>query len=335
MITVLTCTGRGNPRFDFLADSISNNLKSIAPEHTFPQWFEWLVVDMRLWYDADRRDQLKDAVKGRFPFRHEPPKPNVWQGPTRLTQSDWYALNSARNTGICLSKFNHIVLFDDCLIADANWLNWHMQAARIKISLAGCYESIKNADIKNGEIVSCEKLDDSMKDHRIKVMGEDLPPTKAYGAWFYGLNVSFPLKGALKINGFDEKYDGQGGSEDTDFGLRLERSGTPVFFSSLCKIYQILDTHDAVCGDPGFARLIGEKSQRKQKELPLNHDGKLHYANEKLIERLIQEPTRISTSPESPDILALRKLGMESKPLPTPTTPIHDWRDGQNLMEMG
>lgn len=333
MITIVTCTGRQDPKFEFLADSIYNNACSIDPSKEF-KWLQWVIVDMRLWYDENRREYLADKVKGRVPYLHVAPKPQTWQGPTRLTQSDFYALCSARNTGLCYAKFNYVVLFDDCILADDLWLEWHLQAARNNIALAGSYESVKNAVVENGKLMSCDRLPEDMKDHRVKVMGEDVPPQKAYGAWMYGLNMGFPLRGALLINGFDEMYDGQGGSEDTDFGVRLERIGVPIYFSSLCKIFQVLDTHDAVCGDPGFAKLTGQKVTRKQKELVLRRDNIPHFANEFLIEKLLIDDKERTWTLGDFDLQYERRRIMQGKEFIIPLTPTEDWRDSQKLSDM-
>jgi len=42
--------------------------------------------------------------------------------------------------------------------------------------------------------------------------------------WFYGYS-SFTLEAALKINGFNELFDGVKGQEDQDFGIRLDMAG--------------------------------------------------------------------------------------------------------------
>ena len=332
MISVITCTGRAQPRFDVMVDSIYSNLKSIDPSNKF-QWFEHIVVDMKLWEnEKERRQELTDIVRGRYTYKHVPPKPSVWQGPTRLTKSDWYALNSARNTGLCYASFNHIILLDDCIVADSMWLQWHLQAARLHIALAGTYESVKNAVVEDGKVVSFEKLPPGNEDHRLSHVIDAALPVKAPGGWMYGLCNSYPLDVALSIGGYDEFYDGQGGSEDSDFGVRLERSGVSVYFSSECKIFQLLDTHDAVCDVAGFGRVVGHKEPRKPKELKLK-DGKMHYANERLIEILYEQPDRYLPL-QGPNLMLERQRLAEGKGFTIPVEPTRDWRDNQLLSEM-
>ena len=334
MISVITCTGRKDPRFKILADTIYANLQSIDPSGKF-LWFEHIVVDMGLWHEPEYRGQeLADAVKGRFNYKHVAPKPNVWQGPTRLTKSDFYALCSARNTGLCCAKFNYIVLFDDCLAADMGWLQWHLQAARMHIALAGTYESIKNAKLENGKVVSYDVLPPSNADHRLSIVGDNPLPVKAPTNWTYGLNVGFPLEAALCIGGYDEKYDGAGGVEDNDFGIRLGRAGVQVYFSSACKVFQLMDTHDAVCGEiGGWTGFEGAgKKTRVQKEWLLK-DGRMHYANERLIEVLYEQPNRVLPL-QGPNLLMERQRLSEGKGFTIPVEPTRDWRDNQLLVDM-
>jgi len=46
----------------------------------------------------------------------------------------------------------------------------------------------------------------------------------AYPEWFYGYS-SFSLEAALRVNGFNELFDGVKGQEDQDFGVRLDMAG--------------------------------------------------------------------------------------------------------------
>jgi len=46
----------------------------------------------------------------------------------------------------------------------------------------------------------------------------------AYPEWFYGYS-SFSLEAALRVNGFNELFDGVKGQEDQDFGIRLDMAG--------------------------------------------------------------------------------------------------------------
>ena len=165
----------------------------------------------------------------------------------------------------------HIALFDDCSILAENWLYWHLRAAERGVCVAGSFRSYNHAQIVNGRILEGDVWGDG-KDSR----GEMI--CKAPGGWMYGLNVSFPLEGTLKVNGFDEYYSGQGGSEDCDLGVRLERGGCTVVFFPDCKIYQILEHHEAVCETETWCK----PQVTPQKELMLR-DGRAHFANEFLI----------------------------------------------------
>lgn len=326
VLTVLTCTARPNPRFDVLADTLYHNLC------VTPAAIEWIIVDARLWYDENRREELSSAVKGRFAYQHVEPKPSLWQGPHRLTKSDCFDLNSARNTGICLAKYDHIVLLDDCLAADEDWLKYHLQAANKSI-LVGTFESVLDCKLLNGKIVSYNNLKYAAEqDHRVQVLGDIPFPAKCSGGWTYGLNFSFPLSTALELNGFDEMYSGAGGCDDVDFGVRAERFGTPIYFHVGCKVYQLMESHKAVCGVAGGASKALGEVEKKHKEWLLK-DGKMHFANERLIEKLFEQPLRYK-SLYSPNMRYLRSLVQAGKPFPVPTGPKKDWRDGQPLQDM-
>lgn len=302
-----------------MADSLVRALAVVdrgAPLNT-----ELLVIDKLLWgADAGwRRQQLSDAVAGRFSYRHTPPKPCAWQGPQRRTKRDWSCHNNARNTGIALARGQHIILLDDCSIVDELWLLWHTRAAKRGVAAAGSFCSYNTAKIESGIITS-----------------GDLPPighdsrgstiSKCSGAWLWGLGASFPLSYALRVNGYDEKYDGQGGSDDCDFGVRIERAGCQIVYMPMCLVFQVLTNHEGICGmGKGWG---SENPPQKEKLL---RDGKMHFANELLIQNLHDEPTRILPVGNDFNLIDLRKGALATGNFPTERATTHDWRDGAKL----
>lgn len=318
MITAILCTGREEPQFGWMADSLSRCL-------TYYQGpFELIVVDMLLWRDSiklERRSSLADAVKGRFSYRHVTPKPTPWQGPYRKTSRDYYALCNARNTGIALARGSHVVLFDDCTVLDEQWLKWHGDAANKGLGVAGSFKSYLTATIVDGCVVSGE-LHPS-QEHRGPII------SKAYGGWMWGLNTSFPLEWALKVNGYDEKYDGQGGSEDCCLGVRLERAGCTLVYIPECIINQILETHSPVCDFETW----GKPQERKQKERLLL-DGKMHFANELLIQELGLNPARTQPLGNEFSLRGLRDHALRTGDFPTHNSLEVDWRDDERLENM-
>lgn len=324
LITAFMATARKNPQWQWAADSLVHNMNanpSVALEVIF--------VDKMLWPTSlgpigHRREELADAVAGRFSYRHVPPKPSAWQGPWRKTKRDFYALTNARNTAITLARGEHVIEFDDCTVLGKDWLYWHHRAAQKKIVAAGGFVSWNTATVVNGEVTGGEQHPN--QDSR----GLDMK--KGYGSWCWGLNVSYPLERLLEVNGFDELYDGQGGSEDCDLGVRVERTGCPIVFFPACEIHQILETHEAVCDIETW----GKPQVRPQKERVLKHDGRGHFANEFLIQELFEDPTRTLARGTESNLRELRRHVLREGYGAYPTTFAvdKDWRDGQPLSEM-
>jgi glycosyltransferase involved in cell wall biosynthesis len=328
MITCILCTARKDPKFNWMADSYCRALSKI----NYP--VELIVVDKLLWetpYEIHaRREQLDRAVLGRFSYRHVAPKPTAWQGPFKKTRRDYFDLNNARNTGIALARGSYCVLFDDCYLLDEEFLLWHAKVAAqnkyTPVACAGGFVSYNTANITSGQIVTGSPHPGT--DSR------GSSPAYCNGGWMWGLNVGFPLEEALKIGGYDELYSGQGGSEDCDFGVRLERSGNRIVFLPQCKVFQILETHEPVCdyNSTVFGKEDVEiKSRQKERKL---RDGVMHYANEFLIQELHEDRERITPRGNDFDLRALRKMALAEGCWPTSRKIETDWRDGQLLRDM-
>ena len=329
-LSLVTCTLRKEPRFDWMADS----LMASAAKHEQVEW-ELIVVDGQLWYQPDRRDRLQAAFgearrlhPTRLPnVRHVEPKPTVWQGPHRLTSKDWFALCNARNTGLCYATGQQVVFFDDCTVLDEDFLRWHWRAGEKGVGHAGSFRSYTRASVRDAKVVDGEFHPGGIKDIR----GEDF--RTAYGGWLWGLNMGFPLEAALAVNGYDEKYDGQAGSEDCDFGVRLDRIRCKLYYNPKCLIYQILETHEPLDGHSSWTP-VPELERPRPKELVLKRDGIPHFANEKLIEILADDTVRYAPLGNPFNLREMRDAVQRGEDFPIPTEPSLDWRDGQPLKEM-
>ncbi len=142
------------------------------------------------------------------------PKPNIWQGPHRVTTVDWWANSNARNTGIALSKTDYVAFLDDRCHLGPRWLDTVRQGEQTRASvIVGAYEKIEG-----GKITA---------DHRF----QQCPQGKidCGGSWLYGCTLALPLEWCLETNGFEEGCDGLSG-EDYIFGFMLENNGHRIDF---------------------------------------------------------------------------------------------------------
>lgn len=317
--TAILCTLRKEPKFDWMADSFANALAKHPNIKV-----ELIVVDGQLWYMEDRREQLADAVAGRFPYKHIEPKPTPWQGPERITSRDHFALCNARNTALIAMTTGHAAFFDDCIVLDPDWTYWHNKAAEKGIAMCGSFRSYTTASVVNGEIACGVFHPAGEKDSRDQTGNIK----RGYGSWMWGLNISFPLSYSLMANGYDEHYDGAAGVEDCDKGCRLERLGCPIIYNPKCMIYQVLETHAPVGGHAGW----NKPQPRKPKERTLS-TGRVAYANELAIEEMAVGGWTASRG-NNFDLGLARVAYHEHGVLPEKNPLTHDWRDGQLLEDM-
>lgn len=332
LLTAVLCTARKNPQWQWMADSFTRALANC------PLPVELIVVDKLLWvvpdrgsqrmgecHVLDRRQALADAVNGRFPYLHTPPKPSPWQGPWKKTPRDHFALCNARNTALALARGDYVCFFDDCIVLDEKYLFCHALSAVRGVATAGSFKGWNKAQVEKGKVIEGE----------LHPMGNDSRGEAvllAPGGWLYGLNSGFPLNYGLWVNGYDERYDGQGGSEDCDFGVRIHRAGCKIVYNPKCLVHQVLETHEPVCEYETW----GKPQPRKQKERVLEADGIPHFANEFLIQELLKDPN-LKRAPNERDLGILRSVALEDgfgyTAFPREFAVEEDWRDGAKLIE--
>lgn len=354
MLSLVMATARRSPGYQLICDSIAEAAKYFA----LP--FEFVCIDEGIWYrEKECRQELQDAIAGRFPFQHHSPKPTVWRGPFRLTNKDYWDKQSALNTAVCYAKYPRLAFFDDNAVLPTNFLASHLINFPEPIALCGAYrywypgaKAWWNAEV--GLVM--EGTPHQPGDHRLAqaVAG----PCES--GWLFGGNVSFPLESILQCNGWEELLSGSGGLEDSEFSVRISRVARS-FFDPNCIVNYLSDNNEIV-GD-----YVGKSTADVHSETPSrckgfsykDPQGTIHWMTfnhlpiwtltaHKLTRhedgvnfkpmydpKLDVHRTRFRTIGNRFDLRALRNfIQRGGRGFPIPVEPTYDWRDHQRLDEM-
>ena len=211
VITIALCTSKAAPRFDWFFDSLAIDL------HCYPIGYEnqveIIIVDYWLWAEPEeRRNMVATTNRGRFKVVHVPPKPNLWQGPTRkpgLDQDCW-AVSNARNTALGLTKASRLLWLDDVSIVLPSCVATH--AAHQGNMYAQAWTTYNRMKVRNGVFIGGFHIE---PDRRNQI---------------------------LRITGYDEAYDGARRGSDSDFGLRMNRAGVVFNYDPI--VTQLLSLDD-------------------------------------------------------------------------------------------
>lgn len=225
------------------------------------------------------------------------PKPNIWQGPNRITDRDWWATANARNTAICLAHHDYISFLDDRCWLGPHWLETLRKGERERKSvIVGSYDKLEDGRVT--------------PDHR-----RGLCPSGKIdcgGGWLYGCTFALPLEWCLEVNGLEEGCDGLTG-EDYIFGLMLGNAGHRIDFCPGLFVKQ-----DRAMGtEHGFAMTDKGKSPKDKSHAALERFGKR------------------SRTEFTPDLREIRKQGpFPTFPTIDPNYEYRDWYDGQLIKEI-
>jgi len=187
---------------------------------------EVIVVDGL--HSSDRTARISDAVDGRFAVSHVHAKPTPYNGPHRLTQRDYFAAASARNTGVVHASQPYVVFADDAAVLMPGWWREVRQAARDEYVVAGAYQKRWEMVVERGALLR-GRLDADGIDPRWQ-HGSDAGALPAHGGYLYGCSFGIPRAVLLAVNGLDELCDPIG-SEDSQLGTRLEYLGVKVRYN--------------------------------------------------------------------------------------------------------
>lgn len=303
-VSVCFMTGREEPHLDWALDAIGAQaqaadeievivIDALAAKRSAP-----VIGDHELTI-LDRSPSVFQVV------RLSAPKPNLWQGPHRVTSCDWWATSNARNTFLCLASYDYLAFLDDRGRPGPRWLATVRKGYEERTSvLAGSYDKLEGPE-------DARKVS---RDHR----RERCPDGKRNcgGGWLYGCTFALPLAWALKINGFEEGCDGLTG-EDYIFGLMLGNAGHRIDF-----VPEMFVTQDRL---PGNETCKGTYMCRDKGTSP---NDKSHAALRRFGSRSRTELT--------PDLTTLRRTIQAggSWPIPDPAGEHRDWYDRQPIREM-
>lgn len=230
MLSFIYITCRKDPKIEWFIDSLYNQ---VMEENFDLSKIQIVIVDYELQYDESRRELIKNIIGGRFEFIHVEPKPSLVQGKMKITKINYHSCSIPRNTGVCYAKYNYLLFIDDLGVLYPNSFKYMLEYAYKKLVVGFSYKKVYDLSVENGIIKNCREHDGGI-DSRIKYFDKDF--NKITGSSLFGYSAS-PLECLLKVNGYDEIHNTMGG-EDYNYGIRLEKTGTPIYYSKKVLFYE-------------------------------------------------------------------------------------------------
>lgn len=225
-LSIIYVTCRKEPKIEWFFDGLRHQIKQ------FPNIpVEVTVVDYHL-NETKNNYYNSIFISNNCSIQAVEPLPSFCQGPHRITKENYFSATIVRNTGFvyCHKQVNpkdvYVVCIDDLTTLSPCWLENIIIAMENEYAFCGSYRKDKNMVVENGIIISSEA---ESTDSRLQYVRPGR--TSCDGGWLYGCSFGLPLITALKINGFDEICS-MIGTEDTQFGIRLKRTGIDLFFDT-------------------------------------------------------------------------------------------------------
>jgi len=201
---------------------ISVVLCTVRPDQAYVDYPDWhclgtLIQDLEKQTFKDFEFIIVDGLFGLrnfvlpqtfYPVRWLPPKRNIW------TEGKRFAVCSYRNTALRYAQGELVVNLDDACRLPPEFLEYYWTA----------YSQKKHCMVLRWPEHGDHRLQDcvirgvpgrSATSNQVEFYPD--PPIYGFG--------SYPLEVALKLNGYDEAYDGGQGLEDCDWGVRLLNVG--------------------------------------------------------------------------------------------------------------
>lgn len=312
MITFSYFTNRKEPKIHWFFDSLAREAKQLGLTSA-----KLVVVDF--YALSPRRKEIFQMKYDRsgleFDYIHVPPKPSVWQGPHRLTKSDFFAAANARNTALCLAPDGYLVCADDLAVLLPGWLTEVLLAHSDGHVAAGAYMKVRELKVRKGQVIHYQQFPEGI-DTRYGRLADPKEPHIIGGGELYGASMGAPVEALLRINGWDEDCDSMG-SEDYICGMMLEHHGYPARYHPKMMTYESEELHYK---DTPMSRII--KPMKGVKD-----------ATWQMLNWVKGGARRYATNYQS--MSDTRDLVLGGGEFPIIQCPEHDWRDGQPLREMG
>lgn len=232
MITVAYITNRAEPRIEWFFDSLRSQIGSDS--------VKVIVVD----YLADNqwRKVSVASKSGGLDVLHIPPKPSIWCGPSRVTNTDCFDASGFRNTALLHCETDFIVYADDLSVLDPLWYPEVKAATNRRGWTFGSYRKVKDLEVKDGRIAS---FTDHPQGHDIRRASHRFGEAagKCSPALLYGCSLVVPVDDLLDIGGWPEMLCGGMGYEDSALGIILRNRKTRTFFAPRMLTYEDNDLH--------------------------------------------------------------------------------------------
>jgi len=176
--------------------------------------FELIVSD---YIHGSRKIDWNEAGYVNFPIYHVPIEHS------RAHSSGYCAISSGKNNGAMYSSGKYIVFLDDCCAFEKNFLfmifnNWFQRKLFTNALHRKEVGTQSYLNEQGQQIVDC----------RYRLLGEQRELIDCFHMYGYS---SMSMESILKINGFDEMFDGSRQLEDIECGERLKLNGYHILLS--------------------------------------------------------------------------------------------------------
>lgn len=227
MISIIYCTNRIDPKFEWFVDSLANQTTEDERKHIELIFIDTCNDSRFDINEISRAELVRIAVDGRFKYKRSQPKPNVYQGKERKTKTEMFSPSNARNTGILISEGNYLVFADDVSVLMPGWWFAVKQAYEKNMIVCGSYQKHFEMVVDKGNLVSSRSHQGGI-DSRWNG-GNNGGPVPIQGSQLFGCSFGIPAIDIIAVNGFDEICDSIGG-EDYQLGIRLNHAGKRIYY---------------------------------------------------------------------------------------------------------